>query len=79
MAALEREVAAYNRLLPTLLPQLGKYALIKNDDVVDTFDSYQDAVKRGYADFKLEPFLVKQIAPAEQVAFFTRDLVPCQA
>ncbi len=32
------------------------------------------------SDFKLEPFLVKQIAPVEQVLYFTRDLdLECQA
>ena len=79
MATLEQEVKTYNRLLPTLLPKVGKFVLIKGDQLVDTFDSYQDAMKRGYSQFKLEPFMVKQIAPAERVAYFTRDLVACPA
>lgn len=76
---LEKEIETYNRLLPSLLQQIGKFALIKGDVLVDTFDSYQDAMKRGYAEFKLEPFMVKQIAPAERIAFFTRDLAACLA
>lgn len=79
MSILQKEVETYNRCLPTLLPQIGKFVLIKGDVVVDTFDTYQDAMKRGYADFQLSPFLVKLIAPAEQVAYFTRDLVACPA
>lgn len=79
MTTLEQEVKTYNRLLPTLLPKVGKFVLIKGDKLVDTFDSYQDAMKHGYAEFKLEPFMVKQIAPAERVAYFTRDLVACPA
>ncbi|CAM4021253.1 hypothetical protein [Roseateles saccharophilus] len=77
MTKLQLEIETYNRLLPSLLTQVGKFALIKGDTLVETFDSYGDALKRGYTDFKLEPFLVKQIAPAEQVAYFTRDLRTC--
>ncbi len=79
MATLEKEVETYNRLLPSLLNQVGKFALIKGDQLVETFDTYQDAMKRGYSEFKLEPFMVKQIAPAERLAYFTRDLIACQA
>jgi hypothetical protein len=77
MAALENEIATYNRLLPELLPKQGKFVLIKGNDAAGTFDTYQDALSAGYAKFKLEPFLVKQIAPAERVAFFSRDLNVC--
>lgn len=76
---LEKEIETYNRLLPSLLPQVGKFALIKGDVLVETFDTYADAMKRGYTEFKLEPFMVKAIAPAERIAFFTRDLIACQA
>lgn len=79
MSTLQKEIETYNRLLPSLLPLVGKFALIKGDVLVDTFDSYQDAMKRGYADFKLDPFMVKQIAPAERLAYFTRDLAACPA
>lgn len=74
MSTLDREIATYNRLLPELLVQQGKFVLIKGDEQSGTFDSYQDALAAGYAKFKLEPFLVKQISPAERVSFFTRDL-----
>lgn len=74
---LEQEIATYNRLLPTLLGQVGRYALIKGDRLVDTFDTYHDAMKHGYGEFKLDQFMVKQIAPAEPVAYFTRDLAAC--
>jgi hypothetical protein len=75
MSMLEKEIETYNRLIPSLMDKLGKYALIKGDLLVDTFDTYPDAMKRGYAEFKLEPFMVKVIAPAERLAYFTRDLV----
>lgn len=79
MTTLQQEIGTYNNLLPTLLPMVGKFALIKGEKLIDTFDSYQDAMKRGYAEFKLEPFLVKLIAPAEQVSYFSRDFSACPA
>lgn len=79
MAALEREMATYSQSLPTLQSNAGKYVLIKNDDIVGVYDTYADALKVGYERFRLEPFLVKQIAPEERVLQFTRELdVACQ-
>lgn len=69
MSTLEKEIETFNRLLPSLLSQVGKFALIKDDHLVETFDTYQDAMKRGYSDFKLDPFMVKLIAPAERVSY----------
>lgn len=74
MAILEKELLAYTRKLPSLLTQQGKYVLIHDEEVIGIYDSYEDALKFGYGQFKLDPFLVKQIAPAERVSFFTRDL-----
>jgi hypothetical protein len=74
MATLDQEIATYNRLLPELLAQQGKFVLIKGDAQFGFFDSYQDALNAGYQQFKLEPFFVKQISPAERVSYFTRDL-----
>jgi hypothetical protein len=79
MSALQQEVEAYNRLLPSLLSQQGRFALIQASELVGTYDTYQDALAAGYEKFKLAPFLVKQIAPAQQVAYFTRDLARCPA
>lgn len=80
MAALEKELATYNRELEKLLGDEGKFVLIQGDNVVNKFDSYEDALKIGYQMFKLEPFLIKQISRIEPVANFTRRyIVPCQA
>lgn len=73
MATLELELKTYAEKLPSLLGQAGKHVVIKGTEVAGVFDSYEDALKMAYARFKLEPFLVKKIAPAEQVAYFTRD------
>jgi hypothetical protein len=77
---LQKEVETYNAKLPELISSVGKFVLIKGDVVEGIYDTYADALKIGYERFKLEPFMVKQIAPAEQVQFFTRELdLQCHA
>lgn len=77
---LETEIKTYNAKLHELLGSIGKFVLIKGESVEGIFDTYADALKIGYERFKLEPFMVKQIAPAEQILFFTRELdVECRA
>lgn len=80
MSHLKQEIDTYNRHLSELLAQQGKFVLIKGTEIAGTFDSYQDALTAGYQRFKLDSFLVKQINPAERVAYFSRDLnTSCQA
>ncbi len=76
--ALEQEIQAYQRELPNLLPQEGKYALVHEDQVIGVYDTYEDALKAGYQKCGLKPFLVKPIQAVEQVQSFTRDLNPCR-
>ena len=71
---LEKEIETYNRELPTLIAEDGKYVLIRGDEVLGTFSSYEDALKEGYQTCGLEPFLVKQIQAVQQVQYFTRML-----
>jgi len=76
--ALEKELATYKRKLPELKGQEGKYALIHGDEFVDTFSSYEDAMKEGYSKYGVTvPFLVKQIQAIEQVQFVSRFVEPC--
>ncbi len=74
MSALEVEMSTYQRVLPTLLDKTGKHVLIKGAEVIGVFDTYEEALKAAYSRFGLDAFLVKRIAPSEQVAFFSRDL-----
>lgn len=76
---LERELAAYRAKLPELAPYEGKYVLIHGSDVVGTFVSYEDALRQGYREFGLDPFLVKQVQSTEQVQFLARALVSLSA
>lgn len=78
--ALQQELETYNKALPELLQSAGKFALVKGDEVAGVYDSYSDALKIGYERFGLVPFLVKRVAPTEQVAFFARDFsIACPA
>lgn len=72
--ALEQELQTYQRELPALLPQQGKFALIQDDRVIDVFGTYEDALKAGYKVAGLNPFMVKQIQAVEEVQFITRDI-----
>ena len=75
--ALEKELETYNRELQALLANQGegKFVLIQNDNVIDVFGTYEDALKEGYKTFGVTtPFLVKQISGIEQVQCFTRDI-----
>jgi hypothetical protein len=73
---LDNEVAAYQRLLPSLIAEEGRFALIAADELLGVFDTYSDALSAGYRIRGLEPFLVKKIASVEVISYFTRDLRP---
>lgn len=75
--ALEKELAVYQSKLPELKADEGKFVLIHGEEVVDIFSSYEDAIKAGYSQFGLEPFLVKQIHALEQAQFISRFVDPC--
>jgi hypothetical protein len=77
--SLERELAVYQKALPGLAAQQGKFVLIFGDDVLGTFESYSDALQAGYNKAGLKPFLVKRISTVENIAYFTRDLNACRA
>ena len=77
--ALEQEMQTYRDELPRLLTGgAGKFVLIHKAEVSDLFDTYQDAIKEGYARFKFEPFLVQQVEAVEQAQFLTRDIHLCR-
>lgn len=70
--ALEKELKTYKEKLPELKQHEGKFVLINGDEIVDTYASYEDAIKEGYKKFALGPFLVKQIHSIEDIQFITR-------
>jgi hypothetical protein len=73
--ALEKEMATYHAKLPELKEHEGKYVLI-HDQIVDFFAAYEDAIKAGYQQFQLGPFLVKRVSAIETVQHITRNILP---
>jgi hypothetical protein len=69
---LEKELGYFEQHRSELLRRAkGKFALIKNEESIDTFDSQVDAIRVGYRQFGNEPFLVKQIAAVDVPLNFT--------
>lgn len=77
---LEKEFEAYQNKLGDsewVDQNQGKYVLIKNDTVIQTFDSYSDALYEGYRQFGLSTFFVKQVRDTDHAHATSRMLVPC--
>ena len=72
--ALETELATYQANIDSLKNHVGKFVLIQKDKVIATYSSYEDAIKAGYKEFGLEPFLVKQISTVEPVFYCSRPI-----
>ena len=73
---LDRELAFFRaHLAEWLASYLGKFALVRDEALVGTFDTAEAAYQVGVAQFGTEPFLVRKIlaseAPAQAPALFT--------
>jgi hypothetical protein len=76
--SLQQELATYQREKSRLVSESeGKFVLIKGDEVAGVWGTYEDALREGYEQFGLTPFLVKQVREIDNVCFFTRELAPC--
>ncbi len=75
---LEQEIQTFEANKEELLGKAkGKFALVKDDDIVDVFDTQMDAIRRGYEQFGNEPFLVKEVREIEIPQNFTSTLLAC--
>jgi len=73
---LQEELETYEAHKVELLSKAkGKFALIKGKEVVDVFDTSQDAIRQGYERFGNVPFLVKEILEIEVPQNFTSNLL----
>ena len=78
MNPLEKERQTYKAHISKLLEDggnIGKFVLIKDDQLIDVFDTNLDAIKQGYKDFGNVPFLVKEITLVEPTAHFSSNLL----
>lgn len=72
------EIKTYEKNKESLLKtDRGKFVLVKDNSIIGTYDTYDDAVKVGIDKFGNKPFLVKQILEVELNSNFTSNLIAC--
>ncbi len=74
---LDTEIATYRRLKPDLLAdpdKLGKYVLIKGQELLGIYPTRDEALLVGEERFLFDTFLVKQVVEVEPVYYFSRNL-----
>ncbi len=58
----DRNYAEFRRMLPELLKAVpGKYVVMHAGSISDTFDTFGDAIKFGYAKFGKNQFSVQEV------------------
>ena len=73
---LEKELEVYQANKAQLVEQFeGRFVLVKDDQIVDVFETRLDAIRQGYKRFGNTPFLVKQIVDVEIPLYFTSNLL----
>jgi hypothetical protein len=71
---LETELTVYRARLVELLADKGKYVVIKNEEILGTYATFEQALEAGYGRYGPVSFLCKQIHPTEPILFFSHDL-----
>jgi hypothetical protein len=74
IAMLEKEAKTFEQKLPELLKaDMGKFALIKEDQIVGVFSAIADALSYGYEKYNDQPFFVRQVLPTQQPLNFVNN------
>jgi hypothetical protein len=70
----QRDLQTYRRELPRLLQEghAGRYAIIKDDQIVSLWDTLGDALQAAGERFGLEPVATYQINPLDVERFALR-------
>ena len=75
---LENEVKTFEQELPNLLKSdVGKFALVKETQIVGVFAAIADALSYGYEKFKEKPFFVREITPVQEPFDFSYHRLFC--
>src|SRR6266850_14274 len=71
----QRDLETYRRHLPRLLQEghAGRYALIKDDQVLSTWDSVGDALQAAEERFGIEPVATYKVNPLDVERFALLD------
>jgi len=73
---LSREIETYHKHKAELLKDnTGKYVLIKGEEIINIFDTQNDAIRVGIDKFGNMPFLVKKIEEVDSKQNFTSNLI----
>jgi len=68
------ETKFFESKLPELVrTDVGRYVLIKGEEIKGVFESQWDAIKAGYEKFKGDAFFVKQILAVQQPLNFSNN------
>lgn len=66
---LKKELVFYNKNKENYLKNYKEqYVLIKDEDLINSFTTEEEAYKAGVAKFGNEPFLIKKVTEEEQTA-----------
>jgi hypothetical protein len=70
--ALERELEYYKSIKDSLLQRgaKGKFAVIRGDELLDVFETYEDALKQGLNNYGNTAFLIEQVSQIEEIKLF---------
>ena len=73
---LENEIKTYKKQKDALINKdKDRFALIKDNEIIDTFETKIDAIRHGYDRFGNVPFLVKKIQEVEIPQNFASNLL----
>lgn len=68
------ETRFFESKLPELVKSdVGRFVLIKGEEIKGVFESQLDAIKAGYEQFKGDAFFVTQILPVRQPLDFSNN------
>ena len=67
MAAIQKEIAAYDRIQDTLeANHFGEWAVVYDEELVGTYQSFEIAARNAVKRFGQGPYLIRQVgAPRE--------------
>ena len=80
--ALEKEFEFYVKNRDAFIDQgyEGKFVVIKDQEILDFFAAYEDALRQGLKKYGNVPFLIKEISRFERINFFFHGVsLECQA
>ena len=76
MEKLAKEIDTYQKNRERLLATAeGMFVLIKGEEILGEFDTEADAIRQGYIQLGIVPFLVKQVVQVERRFTFLSSLI----